>query len=170
MVVLKIIDGRNYSFSDEELRMLAEIETHPEVMKWNIDVHTNDADKMYHLFRKAVKRLPKDKNQIFLVAELNSKVVGFLGVRQKSKHIGDVGISIHPDYWNKGIGTALLNAGIEKAKDKGLVKLEAETVATNKAMIRIAEKAGFKIEDVRKMRTKKNGKYQEEVLLGIILR
>ena len=168
----RIIDGKNYSFSNKELWMLAEMETHPEVMKWNIDVYTDDTNKMYHLFRKAIEKLPKEKNQIFLVAKLNDKVIGFLGIRYKSKqmeHVGDVGITIHPDYWNRGFGTMLLKTGIEKAKKEGLLRIEAETLATNKSMIRIAEKTGFKIEGVRKMRIKKNGKYEDEVILGIIL-
>jgi len=172
-VPFRIIDGKNYLFSDEDLWMLAEMETHPEVMKWNIDVYTDDTNKMYHLFKRAIEKLPKEKNQIFLVAKLNDKVIGFLGIRYQSKqmkHVGDVGITIHPDYWNRGFGTRLLKAGIEKAKKEGLLRLEAETIAKNNAMIRIAEKVGFKIEGTREMRIKKNEKYEAEVLLGMILR
>ncbi len=49
------------------------------------------------------------------------------------------------------------------------MRLEADTLAGNKAMIRVAEKAGFKREGVRKRRIKINGNYEDEVLLGMIL-
>jgi len=172
-VSFRIIDGKNYLFSDEDLWILAEMETHPEVMKWNIDVYTDDTNKMYRLFKKAIKKLPKEKNQIFLIAKLNNKGIGFLGIRRgnkSKKHVGIVGITIHPDYWNRGFGTRLLKAGKEKAKKEGLLRLEAETMAKNKAMIRIAEKVGFKIEGTMEMRIKKNEKYEDEALLGMILR
>ena len=119
MMTFRIIYGKNYSFSDEDLWVLAEIETHPEVLKWNIDVYTDDVNRMYHLFKKATEKLPKEKNQIFLIAKLDDEVVGFLGIRSKDKqmkHVGDVGITIHPDYWNRGFGTRLLKAGIIHAR------------------------------------------------------
>jgi RimJ/RimL family protein N-acetyltransferase len=49
------------------------------------------------------------------------------------------------------------------------LRLEADTLARNKAMIRVAEKAGFWREEVRKMRVKMNGKYEDEVLFAMIL-
>jgi RimJ/RimL family protein N-acetyltransferase len=83
-------------------------------------------------------------------------------------HIGEIGISIHPNYWNKGFGTRLLKTAVRKAKEEGFLRLEIETLASNKAMIRIAEKAGFKIEGVMKMRINKDGKYEDEVLMGTV--
>jgi RimJ/RimL family protein N-acetyltransferase len=35
-------------------------------------------------------------------------------------------------------------------------------------MIRVAEKAGFKIEGVMKMRINRDGRYEDEVLMGIV--
>lgn len=55
--------------------------------------------------------------------------------------MGEVGISVHPNYWNRGFGTRLLKAAVEKAMNEGILRLEIKTLASNKAMIRIAEKA-----------------------------
>jgi len=112
--------------------------------------------------------LPNNEDQIFLVAETSNRVVGFVGIHRMGglmKHIGEVGITVHPDNQGKGIGTKLLTAAIELAKKKGFERLEADTLANNKPMIRIAEKIGFRLEAVRKMRIKKNGKYLDEALL-----
>jgi RimJ/RimL family protein N-acetyltransferase len=62
-----------------------------------------------------------------------------------------------------------LKTAVKKAMEKGFLRLEVETLASNKAMIRIAEKAGFKIEGITKMRINKDGKYEDEVLMGIVL-
>jgi len=85
------------------------------------------------------------------------------------KHIGIVGISVHPDYWSKGFGSELLKVGIEQARKERFLRLEADTLAKNKAMIRIAEKVGFKLEGVRRKRIKIGKVYGDEALLGLIL-
>ena len=168
---LQIIDGRTYKFSDEDLRILAEIETRPEVLKWNIEFYTDKADEMYKAFKESIERLHRKKDKIFLIAKIGDKIIGFLGIRRGDKHlahVGNVGIVIHPNYWNRGFGTLLLKAGVEKARQEGFSRLEAETLASNKAMLRIAEKVAFKVEGIRKMRIKKNRRYEDEVLLGMI--
>jgi RimJ/RimL family protein N-acetyltransferase len=168
---LKILDGRDYVFRDEDFWMLAEIETHSEVMRWNIDVYTSDKNEMYRAFKESLEELRMERDKIFLVGKLDDKIVGFVGVQRKSgrmSHVGEVGISVHPNYWNRGFGTRLLKAAVEKAKEEGFLRLELETLASNKAMIRAAEKAGFKIEGIMKMRVNRNGKYEDEVLMGIV--
>lgn len=169
----QVIDGKSYAFRDADLWALAEMETHPEVAKWNINIYTDDKSKMYELFKEVIKKLPMEKDQIFLIGKLNEKTLGFLGIRCEircSVRVGNVGITIHPAYWNMGFGTQLLKAGVEKAKKEGFRKLEVETLASNKAMIRIAEKVGFKAESVRKMWIEKSGRCEDVVLLSVFLK
>jgi RimJ/RimL family protein N-acetyltransferase len=157
IVSLQIVDAKKCLLKDEEVMMLAEIETHPKVREYDIDIHTSNKNQMYCLFKKFLETLPSNKKQIFLVGKLNGKVIGFLGIYRKSKrmkHVGVVGITVHPDYWNRGFGTNLLEAGIEHARKEGLLRLEADTLAKNKAMLRIAEKVGFKLEGIRRTRIK----------------
>jgi RimJ/RimL family protein N-acetyltransferase len=152
--------------------MLVEIETHPKVLEWNTGIHLKNQRKMYHLFKRFFEKLPSNKNQIFLVGKLNGRVIGFLGIHRKikrMKHVGVVGVTIHPDFWNKGLGTKLLKAGVEEARRDEFLRLEADTLARNKAMIRITEKVGFKIEGIRKMRIKMDVRYEDEASLGMIL-
>ena len=168
----QIVDVKECPLKDDEVWVLAEIETHPKVMEWDVDIHTKNLKEMHDLFERFLKKLPCNKNQIFLVGKLDGKVIGFLGIHRRGKrmkHIGTIGISIHPDYWNRGYGTELLKAGLEYAKKEGFLRLEADTLAKNKAMIRIAEKAGFKLEGGRTERVKMNESYEDETLLGIIL-
>jgi putative acetyltransferase len=150
---LKIVDARFHKFRDEDFWRLAEIESHPAVIRWNIEIYASDKAEMYHFFKKAIKRLQADKDKIFLVGKLEGKVVGFVGVRVKNENlerVGDVGLSVHPDYWGRGFGTSLLKAAVEKAKAEGFSKLELETTVSNRAMLRVAEKVGFKVKCVEK--------------------
>ena len=150
---LKIVDARFHKFRDEDFWRLAEIESHPAVIRWNIEIYASDKAEMYHSFKKAIKRLQADKDKIFLVGKLEGKVVGFVGVRVKNENlerVGDVGLSVHPDYWGRGFGTSLLKAAVEKAKAEGFSKLELETTVSNRAMLRVAEKVGFKVKCVEK--------------------
>jgi len=169
---LHIVDVKKCPLKDEEVWMLAGIETHPKVLEWDTDIHTKNRSRMYRLFKRFLEKLPSDKNQIFLVGRLNGRVIGFIGIHRKSKrmkHVGIVGITIHPDYWCKNFGTELLKVGVEHAKKKRFLRLEANTLAKNKAMIRIAEKVGFKLEGMRRMRIKMDEGYEDEALLGMIL-
>lgn len=169
---VQILNAKDKRPGDDEIRMLAEIELHPEVREWDIDVHTDNMEEMYRLFKKFFDELPKNENQSFLVAKTRERLVGFVGIHRKSglmNHIGEIGISVHPDYQGRGIGTKLLKAAVELARNEGLERLEADTLVNNKPMIKIAEKAGFKLEGVRKRRIKKNGKYSDEALLAITL-
>ena len=56
------------------------------------------------------------------------------------------------------------------AKSEGFSRLEVDTLVKNKAMRRVAEKAGFILEGVRKMRFNMNGRYEDEALLALLLK
>ena len=169
---LDVVDAKKHPLGDANRRALAGIETHPKVQEWDVDIHTADKNTMCALFARFLKRLPKDERQTFLVGKLDGKVIGFLGIYREDKrmrHVGMVGISIHPDYWEKGFGTKLLEASVKLAKEKDFLRLEADTLAKNKSMRRIAEKVGFRLEGKRKARVHKNGRYEDEALLAMLL-
>jgi len=166
---VRILDAQDKPLNDGEIRMLAEIELHPKVQEWDTGAPTKDIEEMYRLFKKFFEELPKNEDQIFLVAKAAKRVVGFVGIHRMSRlpHIGQVGVIVHPDYQSRGIGTQLLMAAIESARNKGFERLEADTLAHNKPMIKLVKKVGFKFEGVRKMRIKRSGKYLDEALFAM---
>ncbi|UCD40201.1 MAG: GNAT family N-acetyltransferase [Candidatus Bathyarchaeota archaeon] len=168
----QIVNAKKHHLDNKAVRTLAEIVTHPKVMELDVDIHTKDPTEMNVSFKGFLERLPNDQRQLFLVGKLDDEVIGFLGIYRKSKrmtHIGVVGINVHPDYWMRGFGTLLLKAGIELARNEGFIRLEADTLAKNKAMRKLAEKFGFKLEGVRKMKFNMNGRYEDEALLALLL-
>lgn len=87
-------------------------------------------------------------NEIEILALLDGKVVGTAGIdavgnKYKISHRAEFGISILKDYWGRGIGTALLNACIECARNAGYLQLELDVVAENTAAIAMYQRAGF---------------------------
>ena len=82
-------------------------------------------------------------------------------------HVGEVGIMVHPKHQNRGVGTALLKACVHVSRKRGFRRLEADTLAHNTAMMRIAEKAGFTLEGIRRGRFKRDNTYLDEAMLAI---
>ncbi len=62
------------------------------------------------------------------------------------KHKAELGITVHDDYQDRGLGTALTKHMIEIARSKGLKKISLTVVTENSRAIRVYEKCGFRIE------------------------
>lgn len=168
---LEILNAKETCLMDDEIRMLAEIEEHPDVRKWASHAYGGSIERMYAWFKKSLTELPGSGNG-FLVARVEGRVVGFVGIHRlggNMSHVGEVGIMVHPEHHNKGIGTALLKACVCIARKGGFERLEADTLAHNKGMMRIAEKAGFVLEGIRRGRIKRDDTYFDEALLAINL-
>ena len=83
-----------------------------------------------------------------LVADVDGRAVGLaalhLAPEPTRAHAGGLGMSVHPDYWGQGVGTALLAAVVDLADNwLGLERLELGVNTDNPAAIRLYEKAGF---------------------------
>jgi len=172
-MMLKIVNAREQKLTDEDFRRLAEIEE-PEVAKWDVPAYGGDLEKAYDAFKKTIENLQESEDE-FLVARVDGRTVGFVGIHRLKgeirdmKHVGEVGIMVHPDFQRRGIGTELLKACLNLAKRRGFKRLEADTLANNKAMRRILEKVGFKLEGVRLERFKRNEEYLDEACYGFSL-
>ncbi len=159
--------------TDADIRALAEIEEHPEVGKWDIPAFGGDIGKATAAFKKSLGH--PGMNDEFLVAKLEGRVVGFIGIHRfkgeigEMLHIGEIGIAIHPSNQRMGIGTQLLKACINLAKIRDFKRLEADSLAHNTAMRRLLEKTGFELEGVRKKRIRRDGKYFDKACYAMLI-
>ena len=122
-----------------------------------------------------LKAKTESSNEIEILAEVDGVIAGLAGMdaigrQQKIRHRADFGISIDRQYWNLGIGKALLSACIECARQAGYEQLELNVVADNQTAITMYEKAGF-VEYGRNPRGFKSrkAKYQEVVYMRLEL-
>ena len=96
-----------------------------------------------------LKKKTDSLNEIEIVAMIDGQAVAVagieaVGIKYKVKHRAEFGISVLKDYWGLGIGSALLEACIECAKEAGYKQLELNVVANNIAAVNLYKKFGFK--------------------------
>ncbi len=86
--------------------------------------------------------------QVRVVAEADGRLVGNSEVTRGKVsdefYHGKLGIAIHRDYRNLGIGLEMMKALVEESRKSGLKTIELETFASNPRAIHVYEKAGFK--------------------------
>jgi len=128
-------------------------------MRWYVlmlirDFKVNDINDMVEILKlnnqyeipevdgpEAMKRVKECSATIFLVAEANENVVGFIrGVYDGSRALIHL-LSIHPKYQKRGIGTNLVKKIIERFKKRGAPT--ASATVTEKSL-EFWKKVGFR--------------------------
>ena len=83
---------------------------------------------------------------------LDNKLIGIINDTGIENGNVEIGYAIHPDYHNKGYGTEVLKAVIEKLFEQGYAAVSAGIFEDNIASRRVLEKCGFilidKTEDI----------------------
>ncbi len=121
---------------------------------------------------KMINRMTEEEGSISLVAELDGKLVGTAGLnifKGRRRHSAALGISVHDDYQNQGIGTALMKALLDLADNwYDLKKIELEVYTDNEIAINLYKKFGFTIEGTLKCYSIRNGEYIDAYLMARI--
>ena len=105
-----------------------------------------DPEKRTEKFKKAIK---ENKKQTAVLL-LNDQVIGFITLDKNrdqdyDDQTGEIwGIYLHPDYWHQGLGSKLIQWGIEELKERGYKKITLWVLKDNKSSRRFYEKNGFK--------------------------
>ena len=109
--------------------------------------YTRTVDEVRSQFRDADPR-----SALWLVAELDGRVVGGANLQRgrwsKNDHVADLGVAIRKEFRGRGIGEALLRAGLEWARAVGIRKVRLGVFATNERAIALYRKLGF-VEEAR---------------------
>ncbi len=112
------------------------------------------------------KRLAEPADGYFqLVACVGSELVGELGLitfpnAPRRRHAARLGMSVHDDWQGKGIGSALMQAGVELAdKWLNIMRLELEVYTDNEPAVRLYKKFGFVTEGTLKCFAYRDGQF-----------
>lgn len=108
-----------------------------------------------------------------LVAEIEGRVVGVgtlhLIRSPRRSHAAGLGMSVHPDFWSRGVGTALLQAIVDLADNwLNISRLELTVFIDNAAAIHVYEKAGFRIEGTHRAYVFRDGEYVDTYFMARI--
>lgn len=98
-----------------------------------------------------------------LVAEVNGRMVGSIDISRKRNrlaHVASLGMAVHDDYQNIGIGTALMKAALDMTDNwLNIRRVELDVYTDNLPAVHLYEKFGFVREGVRKGLAFREGEY-----------
>lgn len=131
----------------------------PTPSKWKWDTHNEKYFKSYYeVLRESFKEIPgcfipeesvsreRSETQSPKVELLlqGDAVVGFVRVQMKSTDEGELAIlGRHPKFRGHGVGSHLVNRGLDTLKKLGATKILLEVAATNNQALSLYEKSGF---------------------------
>lgn len=85
-----------------------------------------------------------DERASFWVAQADGKVVGMIGVAPDADHIAEIRrLRVYPEYWGKGIRTALLNTAVAFCRHHGYLKVVLDTRYHRGEAMQLFEDNGF---------------------------
>ena len=117
-------------------------------------------------FLETVRHKP---NAIFLIGLLGHEVVASLVCWNSELHrpCRRVWDDVRKAYWEMGIGTAMLKAFLDWARQTGVIrKVNLRVRVDNPRAIALYEKCGFKVEGRISREMQVNGKFYDTLLMG----
>lgn len=115
----------------------------------------------------------EESGSLFLVAEVDGKIVGFLsadrGFANRIRHSAYIVIGILEGFSGIGIGTGLFRELESWAKENQITRLELTVMVHNEKAIHLYQKMGFSIEGTKKHSLIVDGRYVDEYYMGKIL-
>jgi putative acetyltransferase len=146
------------AFRMDDWRDVAEVWQQPEVIWGTLQLPYQSLDDL----RQRLENPPEGLRR--LVAETSEgRVIGMLGLQVghgRRLHSGHIGMMVHPDLHNRGVGSALLEAAIELAgKWLNLTRLDLQVYTDNAPAIHLYEKYGFEIEGTLRRYAFRDGEY-----------
>lgn len=114
------------------------------------------------------------KNKIMLLSLVGNKVIGCLHfegrARPRIQHTGEFGVSVLKDYWDKGIGTEMVQELIQWAQASEIIrKLNLRVRSDNTRAIRIYEKLGFIQEGLIAREFFISGEFYDFIYMGLTI-
>lgn len=107
-----------------------------------------------------------------LVAMHDGKIIGWCDITALDRpifaHIGSLGIGVLEPYRGQGVGKALIEAALQKAKEKGLTRIVLTVRETNTTAIALYKKMGFEKEGIHKNGVCIDGKYENHVFMALL--
>ena len=109
-----------------------------------------------------------------LALDSDQRVIGLAGLhggsRQANRHTATIGIAVSPEWRGQGVGTALMQAIIDFARQGGVLKrLELEVISTNERAIHVYRKLGFVPEGLHRRKLYKDGQYHDNLSMALFI-
>jgi GNAT superfamily N-acetyltransferase len=113
------------------------------------------------------------ESRMFFVATVGDDVVGWVHLNapelEKLSHTAELTVGVLDEYRGHGIGSQLLQRGLQWAADNGFERLYNNVPATNETAIEFLEGHGWEVEAVRDDHYKIDGEYVDDVMMAVEL-
>jgi ribosomal protein S18 acetylase RimI-like enzyme len=113
------------------------------------------------------------ESRVFFVATVEGEVVGWVHLDapeiEKLAHTAELTLGVLEEYRGHGIGSHLLERGLEWAAANGYEKIYEGIPATNESAIDFLESHGWEVEAVRTDHYRIDGEYVDEVMMAVSL-
>lgn len=157
----KVIDAQELS----ELRVQIDGETE------NLDREKGEGFIDASGFEKLIKSDTENNTNLFLVAEVNDRIVGFSRCEgnqlKRFSHKIEFGVCVLKESWGHGIGKNLLKESISWADTNNIKKITLNVLETNDKAIKLYQKLGFEIEGIlKKDKILSDGEYYNTIIMG----
>ncbi len=176
--ILEVEKLKREEVSDEDILRIAEIAAHPETRRYcpmyrdNPDPETR-VKRISEMFDQRCSAKWKHKNNFLLLAKIVGKITGYASVQRLNMpyedHAGSIEVTVHPEYKRRGIGSKLLQVGVESARNKGFKRLVWNVLADDKARRRLLDRSRFQLEGIRRKAINMHGKLKDEALYALLL-
>jgi ribosomal protein S18 acetylase RimI-like enzyme len=119
------------------------------------------------------EHLPQDevgkRRALTLLAEVDGNPVGYVTIDESvwdlSRHVGELGIAVLPEFRQVGIGSALLESALHLASEKEFKKIDLSVFHTNKRAISLYRKFRFKKVGRKRKQFNLKGEYIDEIIM-----
>jgi RimJ/RimL family protein N-acetyltransferase len=116
-----------------------------------------------------------DPSALWAMAEVNGELAGWLslaryGDLKKTRRLRNLGMGVAKQFRGIGVGTALMDYAIGWARHKKVEKIALSVFSTNRKAVGLYKKFGFESEGVRRKQYKTDGRYVDEVMMGLFER
>ena len=168
------INGLRYiirSAMEKDAKSLSEVRVQIDGETENLDREQGEAYIDESGFKQVIKEDSERANNLFLVAEVNDRIVGLCRCEgsqlKRSSHKVDFGVCVLKDYWGYGIGKRFLEESIHWADANGIKKINLNVLETNDKAKKLYRTYGFKVEGVLKNdKILSDGNYYNTILMG----
>ncbi|MFP7296670.1 GNAT family N-acetyltransferase [Neobacillus niacini] len=172
-----IINSLRYSIrsaAEKDAKGLSDVRVQIDGETENLDREPGEAYINETSFKRIIKEDSERGNHLFLVAEVNDRIVGFSRCEgnqlKRSCHKVEFGVCVLKEYWGYGIGKKFLEESIRWADIAGIKKINLNVLETNENAIKLYRNYGFEIEGILKNdKLLSDGNYYNTILMGRLM-
>ncbi|HKM42597.1 MAG TPA: GNAT family protein [Limnochordia bacterium] len=119
-----------------------------------------------------IESVQNSDNQLMICAFVDHAIVGQLtfmgGSRPRTRHTGELGVSVLKKDWRLGVGTELIKYSLNWAKETHIVrKVNLRVRSDNAGAIRLYESLGFVYEGKKTREFSVDGIFYDSIHMGI---